>query len=274
MALRINSNFASLNARRHLSLVSRGLGKSFERLSSGLRINRASDDAAGLAISERMRADIRSMRQAERNASDGISLIQTAEGALGEVNNLLVRMRELATQSSNGTLSTSDKDALDAEFQQLVSEVDRIAEATEFNDISVLDGTTTSLSLQIGPNTNPAVDTLSVSFQSTRTADLSLGSLDIGSSGDPSTAISSIDAAISSVTTFRANLGAVHNRLESAVSSLQNGAENLVAAESRIRDIDVAAETARLTRNSILQQAALSILAQANLQPQAILRLL
>jgi flagellin len=274
MALRINANVASLNAQKNLSNVTGRLGKSFERLSSGLRINRAGDDAAGLAISERMRADVRSFRQAERNANDGVSLIQTAEGALNEVNGLLGRMRELAVQSASGTLSSSDKDALDAEFQQLQSEIDRIAQASEFNSTNLLDGVTTSVTLQVGANTTSGVDTLDVTLESIRSTDLGVDSLDIGDGGDTDAAISSIDAAILSVTDFRGNLGAVQNRLESTITNLQVTTENLVAAESRIRDVDVAAETAELTRNSIIQQAALAILGQANIQPQQALSLL
>ncbi len=274
MALRINSNVASLNAQRNLANVSDRLGSSFERLSSGLRINRAADDAAGLAISERMRADVRSFQQASRNANDGISLVQTAEGSLDEVNSLLTRMRELSVQASNGTLSDGDKDALDTEFQELISEVDRISAASEFNGISLLDGNTTSISLQVGADTAAGVDTISLSLQDTDATALSLNALDIGASGDAATAISNIDAAINTVTDFRATLGASQNRIESTISNLSSTIENLSAAESRIRDVDVAAETARLTRNSIIQQAAVSILSQANSQPQAALNLL
>ncbi len=274
MALRINSNTASLNAQRNLGKVTGRLGKSFERLSSGLRITKASDDAAGLAITERMRAEIRSLQQASRNANDGVSLIQTAEGAINEVSSLLIRMRELSVQAASGTLSSGDKDALDTEFQELVSEIDRISQATEFNNIQLLDGSTTSISLQIGSGTAAAIDTLSLGLQATQASDLSVGSLAIGAAGDPTAAISAIDAAINTVTDFRATLGASQNRLEATMSNLSSSIENLVSAESRIRDVDVAAETAELTRNSIIQQAAVSILAQANAQPQTALSLL
>jgi flagellin len=274
MALRINANVASLNAQRSLSVVTDRLGKSFERLSSGLRVNRAGDDAAGLAISERMRADIRSLNQARRNASDGVSLIQTTEGALNEADSLLIRMRELAIQSGSGTLSDSDQDALDLEFQQLVSEIDRIAQGAEFNDKALLDGTTTSITLQVGSGTTAGVDTLTLSLESMRITDLSVDSLDIGSGGDVNAAISAIDSALGTVLDFRAGLGAIQNRLESTMVTLDINVENLTASESRIRDVDVASESAELTRNSIIQQAAVAILGQANVQPQLALSLL
>lgn len=274
MALRINANIAALNSQRHLATVSTRLGSSFERLSSGLRINKAADDAAGLAISERMRADIRSFQQAARNANDGVSLIQTAEGSLNEVNGLLVRMRELAIQSASGTLAGTDRDALDAEFQQLVLEIDRIAQGAEFNGLNLLDGTSSAIALQIGTGTTAGVDSIDVALDSIRAGDLLISGLDIGQGGDAFAAISSIDSAINVVTDSRGRLGAIQNRLESTITNLQISAENLSAAESRIRDVDVAAETAELTRNSILQQAAIAILAQANVQPQAALSLI
>ena len=239
MGLRVNTNVASMNAQRNLFNSSSQLGGNFARLSSGLRIASASDDAAGLGISERMRADIRSYSVASRNAQDGVSLVQTAEGALNEVSDILGRMRELSMQSSNGTLSADDRATLDGEFQQLVEEVDRISATTQFNGVDLLDGTNPSISIQVGIN-GTADDTITVS-------------------GTDTTATT---------------LGAQQNRLDSTLRSLASVRENTSAAESRIRDVDVAFETADLTRNSILQQAATSVLAQANAQPQLALSLL
>ena len=273
MGLRINNNIASLNAQKNLQRSQDSLGRTFERLSSGLRITRASDDAAGLAISERLRSRIRSLNQAIRNANDGVSLVQTAEGALDEVSSVLVRLRELAVQASNGTTSNDDKDTLDNEFQSLVGEIDRIAQVTAFNGTSLLDGTQSTVSIRVSDGT-AAIDSISVSLESIRTSALTINSLDIGSGGDTTTAITNLDAAINSVARIRGNLGAAQNRLEAAISNVGNAANNLQAAESRVRDVDVAAETAILTRNSILQQAAISILAQANAAPQSALTLL
>jgi flagellin len=258
MALRINSNLSSIDAQRGLSSVTTRLEKNFQHLSSGLRVATASDDAAGLGISERLRAQVRSLTQAQRNANDGISLVQTTEGALNEVSNILVRMRELSVESNNGTTSSSDKDTLDQEFQNLISEIDRIAGATNFNGTQVLDGSTASVTFQVGSGTT-SNDTISVSLASALASDLGVNAL---------------DAAIDIVSSSRGDLGAAQNRLQSTITNLGVHIESLSAAESRIRDVDVAFETADLTRNSILQQAALSILAQANLQPQAALTLI
>lgn len=274
MALVINNNVASIQAQRNLSDATLRLGKNFKRLSSGLRIASAADDAAGLAISERLRSRIRGLNQAARNANDGISLVQTAEGSLNEVSNILTRLRELAVQANNGTLSDSDKDSLQVEFSELINEIDRIAQSIDFNGIKLLDGSSTSVEFAVGVGTTTGVDTISVTLDSVRTSDLSLSTLDIGSSGDVSTAIANIDAAIDTVSEFRGRLGATENRLTSSIANLGVQVETLTAAESRIRDVDVAAETADLTRNTIVQQAALSILAQANLQPQSALGLL
>ncbi len=274
MPLRINNNIASMSAQKNLTAATNKLGGSFEKLSSGLRITKAADDAAGLAISERMRAQITSLGQASRNSSDGISLVQSAEGALNEISSILNRMRELAVQSSNGTFSTSDQDTLDAELQELVSEIDRISQATEFNGISLLDGSTSTLDIQVGSGTDTSVDQISITLDSARTSALTIDSLDIGSGGSTSTAITNIDSAITEVARIRGALGASQNRLSSTLNNLAVATENLAAAESQIRDVDVAFETSKLTRNSIVQQAAISILAQANVQPQAALSLL
>ena len=262
-----------MNAQRNLFNSSTALSGNFARLSSGLRISSAADDAAGLGISERMRADIRSFSVASRNAQDGVSLVQTAEGALSEVSDILGRMRELSMQSANGTLNSGDRATLDAEFQQLVGEIDRIASGTEFNGVSLLDGSSTSMAIQVGID-NGANNVINVSGADATASTLGLSSASISTSGAASTMLGTLDTAINSVNSARGTLGAQQNRLESTLRSLANVRENTSAAESRIRDVDVAFETADLTRNSILQQAATSVLAQANAPPQLALSLL
>ena len=274
MGLRVNTNVASINAQRNLSAVTDRLGNNYRRLSTGLRISTAADDAAGLAISERLRSQVRSLEQAKRNANDGISFVQTAEGALNEVSSILTRLRELAVQSSNGSVSNQDKETLDEEFQSLVREVNRIGRSTEFNGIKLLDGSASTVSFQVGFGTTSGIDTLSVSLSAALSTTLALNSLDIGSGGATTTAISNIDAAINTISSLRGSLGAVQNRLGSTINNLAVQVENLSAAESRIRDVDVAYETAQLTRNNILQQASISVLAQSNAQPQSALSLL
>lgn len=276
MAIRINENIASLSAQKSLSKVTGRLMDNFNHLSTGLRIASAADDAAGLGVSERMRAQVTSLRQASRNANDGISLIQTAEGALDEVSNILNRMRELAVASANGTYSDSDKDTLDQEMDDLISEVDRISNTTNFNNLSLLNAAST-ITFQVGAGTTTN-DTISVGLTSVLSSDLGIDAttIDISSASgaSPTTAIAAIDAAIDSVTSTRGTLGASQNRLQSTIANLDVSIEALSAAESRIRDVDVAFESADLTRNTILQQAALSILSQANVQPQSALTLL
>jgi len=274
MGLRVNTNSASINAQRNLASVTDRLAGNFRRLSTGLRISTAADDAAGLAISERLRSQIRSLDQAKRNANDGISMAQTAEGALNEVSSILTRLRELAIQSSNGSVSNQDKETLDQEFQSLVSEINRIGSSTEFSGIKLLDGSTSSVSFQVGFGTTAGTDTISVSLSPSLATSLSLNSLDIGSGGATTTAITNIDAAINTVSGLRGTLGAVQNRLGSTINNLSITVENLSAAESRIRDVDVAYETAQLTRNQILQQASIAVLGQANSLPQSALQLL
>jgi len=273
MALRINSNLSALNAQRGLASVSGRLERNFQRLSTGLRITSAADDAAGLGISERLRAQIASLSQAQRNANDGISLTQTAEGSLNEVSNILIRMRELATAAANGTVSDSDKATLNSEFSDLIDEVDRIAQSSDFNNVKLLDGSTAAITFQVGAGVT-ANDTIAVSLTSSLGSDLGITSLDISSAGSSTTAITAIDSAIDSVSATRGRLGAAQNRLQSTIANLGVSIESLSAANSRICDVDVVAETADLTRNSILQQAAISVLSQANLQPQTALRLL
>ena len=274
MGLRINTNIASINAQRNLQQVAMRLQGNYQRLSTGLRISTAADDAAGLAISERFRAQIRSLAQAKRNAMDGISLVQTGAGALNEVSNILVRLRELAIQSANGAVSGLDQNTLQEEFDNLVDEVTRIAESTEFNGIQLLDGSSTSLSFHVGIGVDNNVDGIQLSLTPTLATSLSLNTLDIGSNGDYSLAVTQIDEAINRVSQVRGSFGAMQNRLETTIANIGVAHENLSAAESRIRDVDVAFETATMTRNSILQQSAISILAQANMQPQSALSLL
>ncbi|MEE2941347.1 MAG: flagellin [Planctomycetota bacterium] len=273
MGLRVNTNIASLNAQRNLFNSSSALSGNFARLASGLRIASAADDAAGLGISERMRADIRSYSVASRNAQDGVSLVQTAEGALSEVNDILGRMRELSMQSANGTLSNTDRATLDTEFQQLISEIDRISSTTEFNGVALLDGTSTSIAIQIGID-GGANDVINVSGTDVSASTLAIGSSSISTLSAATGVLSTIDTAINAVSSARGTLGAQQNRLESTLRSLANVRETTSAAESRIRDVDVAMETADLTRNSILQQASTAILSQANAQPQLALSLL
>jgi len=271
MGLRVNTNIASLTAQRNLSQVTGRLQGNFARLSSGLRIATAADDAAGLGISERMRSQIRSFGAASRNAQDGISLVQTAEGALGEASNLLTRMRELAIQATNGTLSATDRATIDTEVGALIEELDRIAESATFNGVNLLDGSSTTASIQVGINANETID---VTLQDTTTATLGVDTVDTTTAANANTALGLIDTAIDTVNSARGSLGASQNRLNSAYSSILSARENLSAAESRIRDVDVAYETADMTRNSILQQAAVSVLQQANVQPQLALSLL
>ena len=274
MGLRVNTNIPSMNAQRNLETITNRLNTNYRRLSTGLRITTAADDAAGLAISERLRSQIRSLQQARRNASDGISLAQTTEGALNETNSMLIRMRELAIQASNGTVSDADRGTLNEEFQALIDEIRRIALSTEFTGIKLLDGSASILQFQVGFGTTPGVDTIQLSLSPALATSLGIASLDISSSGFPSTAMIRLDSAIDSVSGLRGSLGAMMNRLQSTILNLGVVVENLSSAESRIRDVDVAFETAELTRNSILQQASIAILAQANLAPQAALSLL
>ena len=273
MGLRVNTNVASMNAQRNLFNSTSQLSGNFARLSSGLRIASAADDAAGLGISERMRADIRSYSVARRNAQDGISLVQTAEGALNEVANILGRMRELSMQAANGTLSGTDRSTLDGEFQQLVDELDRISDTTQFNGVNLLDGSATSIAIQVGLD-NTANDTITLSPADASLSTLSLTGASISTIGNATGMLTTLDTAIDSVNNARGVLGAQQNRLDSTLRSLANVRENTSAAESRIRDVDVALETADLTRNSILQQASTAILQQANAQPQLALSLL
>jgi flagellin len=270
--MRINHNIAALNTHRQLAFNNTNTQKSLEKLSSGLRINRAGDDAAGLAISEKMRGQIRGLEQASRNAQDGISLIQTAEGALNETHSILQRMRELAVQSSNDTNDdTIDRVAIQAEVDSLIAEVDRIAGDTEFNGKKLLNGSIASFEFHVGANAGQAI-TLTVGTMDAAT--LGLTALDVNDQVAADAAITTIQTAIDDVSTERSNYGAVQNRLEHTINNLNTASENLTASESRIRDVDMAKEMMQFTKNNILSQAAQSMLAQANQQPQGVLQLL
>ena len=280
MGLRINTNLASINAQRNLSSSQAALERSLDRLSSGLRITRAGDDAAGLAISESLRAQVRGLRQAERNANDGISVIQTAEGALNEVSNILIRLRELAVQSaSSASISNSERSFLQNEFSSLQSEITRIASATKFGNRVLLDGTvsgTDNLTFQVGIFNDSSVDRFSLDIGSATASGLAIQSSQaaVSTAAAAQAALSTIDTALTSVSTVRGNLGAAQNRLQSTINNLQVQVENLAAANSRIRDVDVAAETAALSRAQVLQQTGIAVLAQANISQQAALTLL
>ena len=270
MGLRINTNVSALNAARTLSKSTQSLNKSLERLSSGLRINRAADDAAGLAIAEGFRSVVRGSQVAQRNAQDGVSLVQTAEGALSETTNILQRVRELAVQSANGTQSTLNRAAIDTEVQQLLAQVDDIALDTEFNGVRVLSSSQT-ITLQSGSFTSQV---LGVSISGAKTSDLRISSVSVSQLNVAVSAISTIDLAIQSVNTLRANLGAYQNRLEFTINTLAIQEENSASAESAIRDADIAKETVQFTRNQILVSAGTSVLAQTNVLPQTALQLL
>jgi flagellin len=275
MAMTINTNSISMNAQRNTSSTQNSLATAMQRLSSGLRVNSAKDDAAGLAIAERMNAQVRGMNVASRNANDGISLAQTAEGSLGKVGDALQRMRELAVQSANGTNSEDDRANLDAEFQQLNAEVERIVNGSSFNDTNLLDGTATTFTFQVGAGTE-ATDTIDVDAVDLSATVTTVGALVItGTDATSATAaIDALDDAIIEVTTGRATMGAVQNRFDSVISNLATSAENLSAARGRIMDADFAAETMSLSRAQILQQAGTAMISQANQLPQQVLSLL
>ncbi len=281
MGLRINTNIGSINAQRNLATTQNALERSMDRLSSGLRITRAGDDAAGLAISESLRAQIRGLVQAQRNANDGISVVQTAEGGLNEIANILIRLRELAVQAaSEGSVSNTERSFLQNEFAALQSEITRIASATRFGGRVLLDGTlsgaTSALTFQVDINNNAAVDRISLSIGNATASGLSIQASQaaISTVTSAQSALAVIDAALSSVSTVRGNLGAAQNRLQSTINNLGVSVENLSAANSRIRDVDVALETAELTRAQVLQQAGVAVLAQANVSSQIALNLL
>jgi flagellin len=264
MALVVNTNIASLNAQRNLNKSQSTLNTALQRLSSGLRVNSAKDDAAGLYTAQQMTADIRGANQAQRNAADGISLAQVAEGALAEISNNLQRIREIAVQSANGTVT--DRSGLKAEVTQLEAENTRIISTTKFNNTQLLGGSGLNLTIQVGQD---ATDTVGVSATA-----LSLTAADVSTSGGASTALGTLDTDINTVSTLRATFGSIQNRFEAVISNLASFSENTTAARSRIIDADFAAETAALTKAQILQQAGVSIVSQANVIPQSALSLL
>lgn len=270
MGLRINTNVASLNAGRNLSRSTKALNTTLERLSSGLRINRAADDAAGLAIAEGFRSQVRGTQVAQRNSQDGVSLVQTAEGALSETTNILQRIRELAVQAASGTQSTTNRSALDSEVQQLLAQIDSIALDTEFNGVRVLSANQT-ITLQAGAQMSQF---LAIQVSGAKTSDIKVNGVSVSSVALATSAISTIDQALQSVNTLRANLGAYQNRLEFTINTLAIQEENSASAESAIRDANIATETIAFTRNQILVSAGTSVLAQANVVPQTALTLL
>ena len=273
MGIRINTNVSSINTRRHLTNSTTAYYKSMEKLSSGLRINRAGDDAAGLAISENLKSDIRALNQAARNAADGISLIQTAEGSLDEVSNILQRMKELAEQSLNGTLSDTDRGYLNAEFTALTQEIGRISDGVDFNGVKLLDGSGGSVAIQVGIGT-AASDSVAIDLgDDLDAAGLGL-TANIGNASGAGAAMDEIDQAIATVVSARGDFGAIQNRLESSIRNINMTSENLSAANSRIRDVDVAQETSSLTAYQILQQAGVAMLAQANMSTGLAMNLL
>jgi len=285
VGMRINNNISAMNAQRRLNINQTAAAKSMEKLSSGLRITRAADDAAGLAISEKMRAQVRGLRQAARNAQDGISLVQTAEGALNETHAALQRLRELAVQAATDTNTLDDRKAIQREINELLDEIDRIATTTEFNTQKVIDGSYSGV-FHIGANSDQS---MSLTISSMKTADLGISAtsladlkVDISTAStggvlthdDANKALTVIDEAIKQVSNERSKLGAVQNRLEHSIANLGTSAENLQASESRVRDVDMEEEYMEFVKNSIIQQASTSMLAHANMAPQSVLQLL
>ena len=273
MSTVINTNLASIVAQRSLANTSVQMSTALQRLSTGLRINSARDDAAGLAISERLTAQVRGYNQAIRNAGDGISLAQTAEGGMDGITNSLQRMRELAVQAANYSNTTADRTAINAEFAQLKTEVDRISQQTKFNTKSLLDGNFTAAAFQVGANSGETISVDAITNMGATALGLT-AAVDVTTIANASTAIGSIDTALNTVTSARANLGASINRFEQTISNLRVTVENLQSSRSRIQDADFAAESASLTRLQILQQSGTAVLSQANAIPQNVLSLL
>ena len=274
MSLSLLTNMASLEAQRNVNSTQLHMSESIERLSSGMRINHASDDAAGLAISSKLTAQLKGMKQASRNANDAVSMIQTAEGGLGEINNLLARMRELAVQSANGgTLGDSERGAINTEFVALKDEIDRIVNVTTYNGAQLLGGEVSGTNFQVGAF-NTSNDRISLTITSTSASTLAINASTVTSMTSSQDAISALDKAIGTVANSRASVGAIQSRLTTTIDNLALSYNNLAAANSRIMDADVAEESAAMTRNNILLQAGISVLSQANAQPQAALSLL
>ncbi|MAE57897.1 MAG: flagellin FliC [Halobacteriovorax sp.] len=276
MGLRINTNVSSLSAQRTLATTNRDISDNLRKLSSGERITRASDDAAGLAISENLKAQIRGMRQAKRNANDAISLIQTAEGGLSEISNIVIRLRELSVQAANDTLGAEERKFADIEFQNLKDEIDRISRSADFNGIKLLDGTGGRLEFQVGTRNDPILDRLVYdgTGSDATLASLGISAETIASKEGAQTSLKKLDDALVQINGVRANMGALQNRLTSTINNLGVSDENLSAANSRIRDVDIASESAKLTKNNILVQAGTSVLSQANQAPNIALSLI
>lgn len=276
MGLRINTNVSALNAQKNLYMTNINQSRSMSRLASGQRINQAADDAAGLAISENLKGQIRGLRQANRNANDGISLVQIAEGSLNEVSNMLVRLRELGVQAASDTIGDTERKFLDVEYQQLKSEVQRVTEATSYNGYDLLNGTGGVIDIQVGVNNDPFKDRISFNSGAANATLEALGitAESVGTKEGAQMSLQSVDNAMVSVNAIRANFGAMQNRLQSTSNNLLVYDENMSAANSRIRDADVAAESSELTRNNILMQAGVSVLGQANQMNQLALKLL
>ncbi len=276
MGMRISTNVAALNAQKNLYMTGINANKSMARLASGFRINQAADDAAGLAISENLKGQIRGLRQANRNANDGISLVQIAEGSLNEVSNMLIRLRELGVQGASDTLGDTERQFLDAEYQQLKSEIQRVTEATQFNGYDLLNGTGGVLDIQVGVNNDPFKDRISFNAGAANSTLEALGMVaeSVATKEGSQQSLATLDNAMTSINSIRANFGAMQNRLQSTSNNLLVYDENMSAANSRIRDTDVASETTEMIRNNILMQAGVSILGQANQQSQLALKLL
>jgi flagellin len=273
MALYIQTNYAAMVAQNNLASTQSMMQTTFTRLSSGFRINGAADDAAGLGIAESMNAQVRSFAVAERNANDGVSMAQVADGAAGQVSSILMRMRELAVQSSNGDLNAGDRTNLDTEFQALSGEIDRISQVTSFNGTNLLAGASTQVNFQVGINTT-ANDRIGINIGGVDTTQLAINGLDVTSFGNSQTCITALDAGLQQLSTVRASFGSAINQLQGAVSNLQSQRSNMSASLGRIRDVDVAQETASMAKFQVLSQAGISVLAQANQAPQLALSLL
>jgi flagellin len=276
MGLRINTNVSSLNAQRNLGKTRLALDSSLEKLSSGFRINRAGDDAAGLAISENLKAQIKGLKQASRNANDGISMVQVAEGALNEISSILIRLRELSVQAASDTVGSVERQFLNVEYDQLTSEIDRIADGTEFNKVNLLNGTGGLFEIQVGTFNDPNIDRImfDASSADANVAALGINLTSVADQASAQNSLAALDAAIVSVSAMRADFGAIQNRLQSIINNIAVSIENLSAANSRVRDADIAAETAELAKNNILLQAGTAVLAQANQQTSIALSLL
>lgn len=276
MGLRINTNISSIAAQRALGITKNNLDNNLRKMSSGERITRASDDAAGLAISEKLKAHIRGLRQAKRNSDDGVSLIQTAEGAINEISNIIIRLRELSIQAASDTVGDTERGFSNIEFQNLTEEIQRISKGTEFNGRKLLDGTGGVVEIQVGIHNDPMQDRIKYDSTDTDTTieSLALTGESIASKEGAQLSLSKLDDALVRINGTRANLGALQNRLQSASNTIAIAEENFSAANSRIRDVDVAAETADMAKNNILAQAGVSVLAQANQAPNAALKLI